>query len=73
MLYSTRWLQLHCIEFVDKILKVNIQMRATVYELSSKMVGTFECMDVALKCDHTNESYNELTTALCCLLPKIML
>ena len=47
---------------VDKILKSDIQMKATGLSSTSlailyKMVLTFESVDEILKCDHSNESY----------------
>jgi len=51
-------------EYVDKILKCDIQMKAIEQYFSMvpfimlyKVVLSFEYVDKILKCDHSNESY----------------
>jgi len=51
-------------EFVDEILKCDIQTKATeqyfpvvLFIMLYKVVLTFESVDEILKCDHSNESY----------------
>ena len=51
-------------EFVNEILKFDIQMKATeqyilvvLFIMLSKAVLTFKSVDEILNCDHSNESY----------------